>query len=162
MRYRDAKRMIVWLQESFGFQPQAVYEDDRGGIAHVQLTLGSGMIMLGSAHEGDDEFGRVQSTPSALGGTTQSPYLVVADADAVYQRAMAAGAEIAIEIKDEDYGGRGFSCHDPEGHLWNVARMTLGRGDPYRPFLHQSLFAITANYATTWWAKSDAWYRYVG
>lgn len=91
MRYRDAKRMIAWLQEAFGFEPQAVYEDDRGGVAHAQLTLGSGMIMLGSAREGDDEFGRVQSTPSVLGGTTQSPYLVIADADAIHRRAMAAG-----------------------------------------------------------------------
>ena len=45
------------------------------------------MIMLGSGREGGDEFGRVQSTPAALGGITQSPYLVMADADAVYRRA---------------------------------------------------------------------------
>jgi uncharacterized glyoxalase superfamily protein PhnB len=127
LRYRDAKRMIAWLQDVFGFRSQAVYEDDQGGIAHAQLTLGNGMIMLGSARKGDDEFGRAQSTPAALGGTTQSPYLVVDDADAVHQRAVAAGAEIVIEIKDEDYGGRGFSCRDPEGHLWNV-----GTYDPWK------------------------------
>ena len=46
------------------------------------------MIMLGSAR--DDEFGRLQSTPTALGGTTQSPYLVVSNADEVYRRAKAA------------------------------------------------------------------------
>src|SRR5512132_4279679 len=75
------------------------------------------MIMLGTARGDDDAFGCLQSTPAALGGTTQSPYLVVSDADEVYRRAKAAGAEIVIEIKDEDYGGRGFSCRDPEGHL---------------------------------------------
>src|SRR5262245_54668997 len=58
---------------------------------------------------------------------TQSPHLVVADADAIYHRAVAAGAEIVIEIKDEDYGGRGFCCRDPEGHLWNV-----GTYDPWK------------------------------
>jgi uncharacterized glyoxalase superfamily protein PhnB len=63
--------MIDWLCEAFGFERHAVYEDDAEGIAHAQLTLGTGMIMIGSA--GDDEFGRLQSTPSALGGTTQSP-----------------------------------------------------------------------------------------
>lgn len=125
LRYRDAHRMIGWLCEVFGFARHAVYEDGQGGIAHAQLTLGSGMIMLGSAR--DDEFGRLQSTPAALGGTTQSPYLVVSDADEVYRRAKAAGAEIVIEIKDEDYGGRGFSCRDPEGHLWNV-----GSYDPWQ------------------------------
>ena len=124
LRYRDAHRMIGWLCEVFGFARHAVYEDGQGGIAHAQLTLGSGMIMLGSAR--DDEFGRLQATPTALGGTTQSPYLVVSDADEVYRRAKAAGAEIVIEIKDEDYGGRGFSCRDPEGHLWNI-----GTYDPW-------------------------------
>ncbi len=69
------------------------------------------------------------SAPSttALGGTTQSPYVVVPDADEVYQRAKGNGAEIVIDIKDEDYGGRGFSCRDPEGHLWNI-----GTYDPWR------------------------------
>jgi uncharacterized glyoxalase superfamily protein PhnB len=85
------------------------------------------MIMLGSAREGDDPFGSVQATPAALGGTTQSPYLVVADADEVHRRAVAAGAEIVIPIKNEDHGGRGFSCRDPEGHLWNV-----GTYDPWK------------------------------
>jgi uncharacterized glyoxalase superfamily protein PhnB len=128
LRYRDARRMIGWLCEVFGFHPQAVHEDGAGGIAHAQLTLGSGMVMLGSAREGDDPFGRVQSTPAALGGrTTQSPYLVVADADAVLRRAVAAGAEIVIPIRDEEYGGRGFSCRDPEGHPWNI-----GTYDPWR------------------------------
>jgi uncharacterized glyoxalase superfamily protein PhnB len=72
-------------------------------------------------------FGRLQSTPAVLGGTTQSAYLVVPDAHAVYRRAIAAGAEIVIDIKDEDYGGRGLSCRDPEGQLWN-----LGTYDPWK------------------------------
>jgi uncharacterized glyoxalase superfamily protein PhnB len=125
--YRAAPRMIGWLCDTFGFKRHAVYEDGQGGIAHAQLTLGTGMIMLGSARQDDDPFGRVQSTPASLGGTTQSPYLIVPDADAVYRRAKAAGAEIVIEIKDEDYGGRGFSCLDPERHLWNI-----GTYDPWR------------------------------
>jgi uncharacterized glyoxalase superfamily protein PhnB len=124
LRYRNAHRMVGWLCDVFGFARHAVHEDGQGGIAHAQLTLGSGMIMLGSAR--DDEFGRLQSTPTALGGTTQSPYLVVSDADEVYQRAKVAGAEIVIEIRDEDYGGRVFSCRDPEGHLWNI-----GTYDPW-------------------------------
>jgi uncharacterized glyoxalase superfamily protein PhnB len=125
LRYGDARRMADWLGEVFGFEPRAVYDDGQGGVAHAQLTLGAGMIMLGSAR--DDAFGRAQSQPAVLKGTTQSAYVVVADADEVYRRAKAAGAEIVIEIKDEDYGGRGFSCRDPEGHLWNV-----GSYDPWR------------------------------
>jgi uncharacterized glyoxalase superfamily protein PhnB len=127
LRYRDAPRMIDWLCKAFGFERHLVVEDSKGGIAHAQLTLGPGMIMLGSARSDGDPFSRLQSTPAALGGTTQSPYLVVQDADDIYERAKAAGAKIVIEIKDEDYGGRGFSCRDPEGHLWNV-----GSYDPWK------------------------------
>ena len=125
LRYRDDSRMIDWLCDVFGFTRHAVYQDEQGGIAYAQLCLGSGMIMLGSVR--DDEFGRLQATPATLGGTTQSPYIVVPDADIVYRRAKAAGAEIVVDIKDEDYGGRVFSCRDPEGHLWNI-----GTYDPWK------------------------------
>ncbi|MCG8508659.1 MAG: VOC family protein [Rhodospirillales bacterium] len=124
LRYRDAPKMIEWLCEALGFEKHMVVEDGNGGIAHAQLTFGNAMIMLGSAR--DDEFGGLQSTPAKLGGITQSPYMVVADADAVYRRAKAAGAEIVMEIADQDYGGRLFSCTDPEGHLW-----TIGSYDPW-------------------------------
>ncbi|MEO1091021.1 MAG: VOC family protein [Pseudomonadota bacterium] len=124
MRYADAARMIDWLDQAFGFAPRLVVEDGQGGIAHAQLVLGNAMIMLGTAR--DDEFGALQSTPAVLGGTTQSPYVIVADVDALCARARAADAEIVIEPRDEDYGGRSFSCRDPEGHLWN-----FGSYDPW-------------------------------
>lgn len=124
LRYDNASEMIDWLCEAFGFKRHLVVEDGEGGIAHAQLTLGAGMIMLGSARE--DAFGKLQPTPENLGGTSQSPYVVVANADTVYERAKAAGAEIVYDIRYEEYGGRGFSCRDPEGHLWNV-----GSYDPW-------------------------------
>lgn len=71
LRYRNAPDMVGWLCDTFGFRRHLLVEDEDGGIAHAQLTLGSGMIMLGSWR--DDDFGRLQSTPAALGGTTQSP-----------------------------------------------------------------------------------------
>ena len=96
-----------------------------GTIAHAQLTYGNGMIMLGSAR--DDEFGKLQRTPAQAGGIgTQSPYVIVPDADAHLARAVAAGAKVVIPIRDESYGGRGYSCLDPEGHLWN-----FGTFDPW-------------------------------
>ena len=65
--------------------------------------------------------------PDEIGGAeTQTAYVIVKDADAVYSRAKAAGAKIVIDIKNEDYGGRGFSCRDLEGHLWN-----FGTYDPW-------------------------------
>jgi len=125
LRYRDAKAAIRWLCDVFGFEQQAVHEAADGSVAHAQLSFGNGMVMLGSVV--DNEYGRNICQPAEVGGKeTQAPYLVVADADAVYSRAKAAGFEIVVDIKDEDYGGRGFSCRDPEGHLWN-----LGTYDPW-------------------------------
>jgi uncharacterized glyoxalase superfamily protein PhnB len=125
LRYRDAPAAIEWLCTALGFEKHLVVPDETGGIAHAQLSFGNGMIMLGSLRE--TEFGKLMKQPDEIDGAeTQSPYLVVADADAVYAKAKAAGAKFEIEIKDEDYGGRGFSCRDPEGHLWN-----LGTYDPW-------------------------------
>ncbi|MGH7233613.1 MAG: VOC family protein [Nitrospiraceae bacterium] len=125
MRYHDAPAAIEWLCRAFGFERHLVVSGEKNTIAHAQLTFGNGMIMLGSAK--DDEFGRLVKPPRDLGGMgTQSPYIIVDDADKHYARAVAAGAKIVLEIKDEDYGGRGYSCRDPEGHLWN-----FGTYDPW-------------------------------
>ncbi len=125
LRYRDAPAAIDWLVRVFGFEKHLVVPDDSGGVAHAQLTLGGGMIMLGSV--ADTPFGAFVKQPDELGGAeTQSAYLVVPDADAVYARVQANGGKIVIPIKDEDYGGRGFSCYDLEGHLWSV-----GSYDPW-------------------------------
>jgi uncharacterized glyoxalase superfamily protein PhnB len=124
MRYSDAKAAIDWLCDAFGFTAHLVVVDGDGGVAHAQLIFGNGMIMLGSAR--DDEFGRLQRPPTT-DTVTQSPYIIVADINEHYARAVAAGATITIEIKDEDYGGRGYSCRDPQGHLWS-----FGSYDPWQ------------------------------
>ncbi|MEO1190252.1 MAG: VOC family protein [Pseudomonadota bacterium] len=124
IRYHDAPAMIDWLVEAFGLTRHLVVEDGSGGIAHAQLTFGGSMIMLGSARE--DSFGALQETAQSLGGCSQSCYLLAADVDALCRRAAKAGAEIVVEPRDEDYGGRGFSCRDPEGQLWN-----FGSYDPW-------------------------------
>ncbi len=125
LRYRDAPAAIEWLCDTFGFEKNLVVPGENGVIEHAQLTFGNGMIMLASVI--DSEFGRLMKQPDEIGGAeTQSAYLIVDDADVVYARAMAAGATIVMDIKDEDYGGRGFSCRDLEGHLWN-----FGTYDPW-------------------------------
>jgi uncharacterized glyoxalase superfamily protein PhnB len=119
MRYRDAPAAIEWLCDTFGFEPQLVVPNDDGSIAHAQLSFGNSMIMLGSVF--DTEFGRLMKQPAEVGHfVTQSTYLVVNNADLVYGRALEAGAKILLDIKDEDYGGRGFTCRDPEGHVWSI------------------------------------------
>ena len=119
MRYRDAPAAIDWLCTTFGFEATLVVPNEDGSIAHAQLGFGNSMIMLGSVF--DTEFGRLMKQPSEIGQfNTQSSYLVVNDADHVYGRVKEAGGEILLDIKDEDYGGRGFTCRDPEGHIWSI------------------------------------------
>jgi uncharacterized glyoxalase superfamily protein PhnB len=126
LRYRDANAAVRYLCEVLGFEKHAVYEGSEGTIMHAELSFGNGMIMLGSVV--DTPFGKNISQPDDIGHReTQSPYLVVADADAVYARAKKAKFEIVLDIKEEDYGGRGFTCRDPEGHLW-----TVGTYDPWK------------------------------
>jgi uncharacterized glyoxalase superfamily protein PhnB len=127
LRYRNAPAAIEWLCATFGFEKQAVYPNPDGTIADAQLTFGNGMIMLGSVTKTDNEWGRLIKQPDEIGGAeTQSAYVIVTDADALFARAKAAGAEIVLDIENEDYGGRGFSCRDLEGHLWN-----FGTYDPW-------------------------------
>ena len=119
MRYRDAPAAIEWLCDTFGFEPQLVVPNEDGTIAHAQLSFGNSMIMLGSVF--DTEFGRLMKQPAEIDHfVTQSTYLVVNNADLVYGRALEAGAKILLDIKDEDYDGRGFTCRDPEGHVWSI------------------------------------------
>ncbi|MHC5066378.1 MAG: VOC family protein, partial [Planctomycetota bacterium] len=100
LRYRNAAAAIEWLCETFGFEKGLVVPGDGDEIAHAQLKHGEGMVMLGSAT--DTEFGRLMKQPDQIGGAeTQTAYVVVSDADSIYERAKAAGARIAIEVRDE-------------------------------------------------------------
>jgi uncharacterized glyoxalase superfamily protein PhnB len=125
LRYRDAPAAIDWLCSVLGFARHAVYSNPDGTIGHAELTLGGGMIMLGSAK--DDEYGRGFKSPGEVGGVeTRGAYIVVADADAVYARAQAANATIVRPLQNTNYGSREFSLKDPEGHTWSV-----GTYDPW-------------------------------
>ena len=123
LRYRNAKAAIDFLCKAFGFETRMVVprEDDR--IAHAELVLDNGMIMLGDAAT---EYGSFVVPPGTGQPVTQGIYVVVADVDAHYARAKAAGAEILLDIKTQDYGGRDYTCRDLEGHVW-----TFGSYDPW-------------------------------
>ena len=83
--YRDAAAAIEFLCNAFGFEKLLVVPGENGTIAHAQLTYGNVMIMLGSSR--DDDFDKLQKPPGDVGGIgTQSPYVIVADADVHYRR----------------------------------------------------------------------------
>jgi uncharacterized glyoxalase superfamily protein PhnB len=125
LRYRNAPAAMEWLTKVLGFARHAVYENPDGTIAHAELTLNGGMIMLGSTK--DDDYGRRFRSPREAGEVeTRSAYVVVADADLVYGRAQEAGAKFLRPIEDMHYGSREFTVMDPEGHSWSV-----GTYDPW-------------------------------
>ena len=102
-------------------------KDNQAQLTRRQLLKAGGMLMVGSVQNGG-EWGQTIGQPDEFGGReTQSPCVVVTDADAHYARAKAAGAAIVIDIADQDYGGRGYACRDPEGHLW-----WFGSHDPWQ------------------------------
>ena len=123
MRYRDAHAAIDWLCDVLGFESYLVVPDGTGGVAHAQLTLGNGMVMLGSEREND---GSPVVAPTPTRTLTQSAYIVVEDIGSSYQRAIDAGANIVMELEEQEYGGSLFAVRDPEGQLWNV-----GSYDPW-------------------------------
>ena len=113
LRYADAPAAIDWLVTAFGFEKHAVHADEAGGIAHAQLTLGTGMVFVSSVR-GDAR----ERPPGDLdfdGGIS----IYVEDADGHFERAQAAGAEIISVPVDQPYGARDYACRDPEGNLWS-------------------------------------------
>jgi uncharacterized glyoxalase superfamily protein PhnB len=116
--YRDANGAIDWLCRVFGLERHAVHPGPNNTVMHAELTFGGGMYMLGSARPDDP--------PRPPSDEMHGVSLIVPDADAIYARAKSAGAAIFRDIEDKPYGGRGFSCRDPEGYVWHV-----GTYDPW-------------------------------
>ena len=124
LRYRNVPAAIDWLCGAFGFERHDVVSAVDGTILHARLMFGNDMILILPVRNDPG----VTTTPGEAGGEMQSCYFVVDDADLHYQHAKASGAEI-LDITEYDYGGRGYSCRDPEGHLWNFGTYDPRRGN---------------------------------
>jgi len=124
--YRDAAAAIDWLERAFGFETRLRVEDGAGGIVHSELTMGEGVIMVGSDAAAGRRGGEPWRSPRAVGGAnTQSLMVFVDDVDAHCARARAAGAAVAVEPHAKDYGehaDRSYAALDPEGHRWWFAQ----------------------------------------
>ena len=101
-RFADPEAALDWLARAFGFQEHVVYRADDGALQHAEMSLGPGIVMFSKGDPGE-------------GGI----YVAVDDADAHYERAKAAGAEMVREIEDTPYGSREYTARDPEGHVWS-------------------------------------------
>ncbi len=130
LAYKDAKESIKWLCDAFSFNEDAVYLTEDGKVAHAQLTYKGNMIML-SSYDSGSEFSKWLKHPEEIGGfVTQSSYIIVDEEviDSHFTKAKESGAEILIELKSEDYGGKNYTCKDIEGHIWS-----FGSYDPWKP-----------------------------
>ena len=111
-RAKNAKALIKFLVDAFGFEETLVVED--GGVVHhaeLKWPLGGG-VMLGDDREPEDEL------HAQLPNGPVSIYVVCDDPDGLFERVRKSGAEILQGLKDEDYGSRGFTVKDPEGNVW--------------------------------------------
>lgn len=123
LTYADASAAIDWLERAFGFRRRLVVPGAEGTVMHSELTFGTGVVMVSSPKS---EQHRV-----ALRGARETAHTVcvrVEDPDTLFAQATAAGAEVMRELRDEDYGSRGFMVRDLEGHPWYFGT--------YRPGAH--------------------------
>jgi len=103
-----AEPVINFLRRAFGAQELAKYASPDGVVHHAEVRVGTSVLEMGEAH------GPYQPMASVL-------YLYVPDVDAVYRRALAAGAASISEPADQPYGDRNAGVKDPFGNTWYIA-----------------------------------------
>lgn len=109
-KYDDAPAAIDWLEKAFGLKRGLVVPGPDGGVAHAEMSIGAGGVMLGSK--------RAPTPQDPWAATPFGLYVVVEDIDTHFANAKAAGARIVEEINDTDYGSRQYSALDPAGTVW--------------------------------------------
>ncbi|WP_144112121.1 VOC family protein [Paraburkholderia sp. BCC1886] len=116
---RDASAATAFFRAAFGFEVRDSVQDD-GVVMHVEMTY-QGQLIVMFAPEG--AFGSEAKTPKSAGLIApQSFYVYVDDVDAVYARALTAGAKSLSEPQDQFWGDRFAQVEDPDGYRWALAR----------------------------------------
>jgi len=113
---RGAADAIEFYKSVLGATERMRMPNPDGGVAHAELEIGDSLIML------SDEFPDMDfHAPGKYGGSPVNLNVYVGDVDAVFARAVAAGARAVREPEDQFYGDRSGQFEDPWGHRWNVA-----------------------------------------
>ncbi|HKB19515.1 MAG TPA: VOC family protein [Gaiellaceae bacterium] len=114
---RDASRAADWYAEALGAEAGRRVRVPDGRYTQIELRLGDSQLMIA------DEFPEMGAvSPQTLGGTYGALTIAVEDADAAWQRALDAGAEVFHELEDAFWGERYGQFIDPFGHRWGVAQ----------------------------------------
>jgi PhnB protein len=108
---RDGPGLLEFVKQAFGAEETFRTVGPAGGM-HAEARIGDSMLMLGGGLPG----GEFRSTPH-----THALHLYVENADAIYQKALAAGGESIDEPRDQEYGERSGAVKDPAGNFWYIA-----------------------------------------
>ncbi|MFD7026870.1 VOC family protein [Streptomyces sp. NPDC059917] len=108
----DAAAAMSFYEEAFGAVEEFRLDHADGGILHAEIRIGGAVMMLGDTSEG------LFGAPTELGGTSVALHVFVPDVDALTRTAVAAGAELVVEPRDQFHGDRSAILRDPFGHLW--------------------------------------------
>lgn len=120
--YRDAHAAIRFLVTAFGFEEVAVYEGEtKESVGHAILRWpDGGVVALHTAGPASDSIGDLAPAAAAKGGyPSYSVHVATEEPDALFARAVAAGARVVREVHDSPFGTRGFVVSDPEGLYWS-------------------------------------------
>jgi PhnB protein len=111
-----ASRAIEFYSKVFGAKERVRMPGPDGRVGHAEIEIGDSVVMLADAFP--EMGGR---TPQDLGGTPVTFMVYVQDVDAVFERALSAGASEERKVEDQFYGDRAGQFADPFGHKWFVA-----------------------------------------
>jgi PhnB protein len=111
-----AAQAIRFYERAFGATELLHLPGPDGRIAHAEIRIGDSVIMLA-----DEVLDMGYRSPRSLGGSPVTMLLYVNDVDAVFQRAVAAGALVLRPVANQFYGDRSGTLADPFGHLWTIA-----------------------------------------
>ena len=114
---QGADRAAAFYGEAFGAEELSRIPVPDGRLMSVQLRIGDQLLHLA------DEFPEMGVlAPPSIGGTAVVLALDADDADAAFERAVAAGAEVRQPLQDAFWGDRHGQLEDPFGHRWNIAK----------------------------------------
>ncbi len=116
---RGAAGAIEFYGRAFGAMEIFRWSDGDGSIRHAEVVIGDSPVML---TDEAPEFG--MSGPQSPGASPVHMFLYVEDADAVFDRAIAAGATELMPVEDSNDGDRRGGVTDPYGHVWYIATHT--------------------------------------
>jgi len=121
---KDASRAIEFYRKAFGATELERIAEADGKVNHAVLKIGDSVVRLSddnSKHAAEWAAKGWSRSPQSLGGTPVHFYVYVEDSDAVFKRAIAAGAKAMEPVADKDWGDRIGSLTDPFGHIWMIA-----------------------------------------